>query len=122
MSFHNSYSLVAQISTFRLDFLFTEKVKSSKEIVQKQRQRQQIGTAAGTEPAVDKGVVQRLRQGGALFRRRGQNGGSLCFYEGCALGAASMIEVGVLCVGHQPEKHRQGIVGLQQRGGLPGGV
>ena len=89
MSVHNSYSLVAQISTFRLDFLFTEKVKSSKEIVQKQRQRQQIGTAAGTEPAVDKGVVQRLRQGGALFRRRGQNGGSLCFYEGCALGAAS---------------------------------
>ena len=32
-----------------------------------------------------------------------------------------MIKIGILRVGHQPEEHRQRIVGLQQFGGLPGG-
>ena len=59
MPFGILHNLTGNIS---FGFLFTEKVKSSKEIVQKQRQRQQIGAATGTEPTADEGVVQRLRQ------------------------------------------------------------
>ena len=87
------------MQVFNCDFYRSKEGKTVEELFKKQRQRQQIGTAAGLSRHSMRSIVQRLCQRDALLRRRGLNGGGLLLYKGRALGTASMIKIGILPCG-----------------------